>query len=117
MRLELFADWNLASHFVEEVSKEGAMVFRLPIQNSLKNAGSLTIFRAGGSCGGEGLRSAGPSAGCQLQAAPTSICGDSAEDIVASGRIEDGDSALVHAVQRQRVGSLIRQGWRRVRNQ
>jgi hypothetical protein len=39
--LQLFADWNLASHFVEEVFSEDATALRLPIQNSLKNAVSL----------------------------------------------------------------------------
>jgi hypothetical protein len=60
--LQLFADWNLAAQFVGEVFKEDTMALRLPIQNSLKNAGQLMLFRAASSCGAEGGRSAGPTA-------------------------------------------------------
>jgi hypothetical protein len=59
--LQLFADVSLAPHFVEDVFVEDAMALRLPIQNSLKNAGSLMFFTAANSSGGEGRRSAGPS--------------------------------------------------------
>jgi hypothetical protein len=58
--LQLFADQDLAPQFVGEVFKEDAMALRLPIQNSLKNAGSLMFFRAGYSCGEQDRRSAGP---------------------------------------------------------
>jgi hypothetical protein len=39
-RLQLLADWNLASQFVEEVFEKDGMTLRLPIQNSIGECGN-----------------------------------------------------------------------------